>query len=61
MDKDGNPQEPQVVKVEPEEVAGVFDESALETVRKYKFKPAIKDGAPVDCIVRLPISFTLSQ
>lgn len=59
VDKDGNPQEPEVVKTEPDEVAGIFDESAIKTIKRFKFKPAIKDGKAVDCIVRLPITFTL--
>jgi protein TonB len=59
VDKDGNPQEPEVVKTEPEEVAGIFDDSAIKTIKRFKFKPAIKDGKAVDVIVRLPISFTL--
>lgn len=58
VDKDGKAQEPQVVRGEPE---GVFDESALAAVVKYKFRPAYKSGEPVDCIVNLPISFTLNQ
>jgi outer membrane biosynthesis protein TonB len=59
VDKEGNPQEPEVVSTEPDDVAGVFDDAAIDTVKRYKFKPAVKDGKPVDCIVKLPISFTL--
>ncbi|MFC1494178.1 energy transducer TonB [Thermodesulfobacteriota bacterium] len=58
VDKNGKAQEAQVVAGEPE---GVFDESALAAVAKYKFRPAYKNGEPVDCIVNLPISFTLNQ
>ena len=58
VDKDGKAQEPQVVLGEPE---GVFDQSALDAVVKYKFRPAYKNGEPVDCIVKLPIVFTLNQ
>lgn len=58
VDKEGKAQEPEVVIGEPE---GVFDESALVAVKKYKFRPAYKDGEPVDCIVKLPIVFTLNQ
>lgn len=58
VDKDGKAQEPQVVTGEPE---GVFDDSALAAVVKYKFRPAYKNGEPVDCIVKLPIVFTLNQ
>jgi len=58
VDKEGRAQEPQVVLGEPE---GVFDESALDAVVKYKFRPAYKNGEAVDCIVKLPIVFTLNQ
>jgi protein TonB len=58
VDKDGQAKEAQVVEGEPE---GVFDESALAAVQKYKFRPAYKNGEPVDCIVKLPIVFTLNQ
>ena len=33
-----------------------LDEKAIETVRKWKFKPAMKDGRPVAC--RVPVEFT---
>ena len=58
VDATGKAQEPQVVSSEPE---GVFDEAALEAVVKYRFKPAMKGGKPVDCIVKLPISFDLNE
>ncbi|MDM7919885.1 MAG: energy transducer TonB [Methanosarcina sp.] len=58
VDSNGMAREPQVVSAEPK---GVFEESALEAVVKYKFKPAKKGGKAVDCIVRLPISFSLSE
>lgn len=54
---DGVAHEAEVVEAEPE---GVFEESALAVVVKYKFKPAVKNGENVDCIVKLPIKFTLS-
>ena len=58
VDSNGRAQEPQVVSAEPE---GVFEEAALEAVIKYKFKPAMKGGEAVDCIVILPISFDLNE
>ena len=57
VDKDGYAQEPEVFSVEPEGAG--FEEAALKAILRYKFKPAIKDGEAVDCIVRLPISFEL--
>lgn len=58
VDANGVAREPQVVSAEPK---GVFEEAALEAVVKYKFKPAKKSGKAVDCIVKLPISFDLSE
>jgi len=56
VDTEGNVVEPEVTKSEPE---GVFDEAALEAISKYKFKPAVKDGKNVDCIVNAPMKFEL--
>jgi protein TonB len=58
VDSNGVPREPQVVSADP---PGVFEEAALEVVVKYKFRPAKKAGKAVDCIVKLPISFDLSE
>jgi protein TonB len=57
VDTDGLAREPQVEESEPE---GVFDEAALTALDRYKFRPAIKNGRAVLCIVRLPISFRLN-
>jgi protein TonB len=56
VDTDGIAKEPRVVEAEPE---GIFDESALKAIERYKFRPAMRNGKPVLCIVRLPISFKL--
>lgn len=56
VNKEGFVQDPEVYKAEPE---GVFEEAALTAISRYRFRPAIKDGEAVDCIVRLPISFDL--
>jgi protein TonB len=45
-----------VVSAEPE---GVFDEAAMKAVARYKFKPAVKDGEVVDCLVSQRILFSL--
>ena len=58
VDSEGRVKEPEVFKSEPE---GVFDEAAMEAVGKYEFKPAVKDGKNVDCIVHMPLKFTLGQ
>ncbi len=37
----------------------IFDESAVAAVKKWKFKPAQKDGAPVKMKLTIPIRFDL--
>jgi protein TonB len=59
VNAEGDVLEPEVAKVEPPDVAGVFDEAALQAVVRYKFKAAVKDGEPVDCIAMLPILFEI--
>ncbi len=54
--KDGRIRSPEIVEAAPK---GVFEASALEAVKKYKFRPATQNGKPVDCIVKLPIKFSL--
>ena len=58
VDSTGQAQEPEVVKSDP---PGVFDEAALAVVKKYKFRPAMKGGKAVDCIVKAPIKFSLNE
>ena len=58
VDKDGSVKNPQVVSAEPE---GVFEQAALDTVVKYKLKPAVKDGKNVSSIVNLAISFSMDD
>ena len=58
VDIEGWACEPEVVSAEPE---GVFEEAALDAVAEYRFKPALKDGKPVNCIVKMPIKFTMSE
>jgi protein TonB len=59
VDSEGDVLEPEVAEVDPPDIAGVFDEAALQAVIRYKFKAAIKDGEQVDCIVKLPIVFEI--
>jgi TonB family protein len=35
--------------------------AALETVRKWRFKPAQKDGQPVATVARAPVSFKIGD
>lgn len=61
VDVDGTAKEAEVVSADPPEVLEVFEEAALKAVERYKFKPAVKNGKAVLCIVKLPISFTLED
>jgi protein TonB len=38
-----------------------FEAPALEAIKKWKFKPAQKDGAPVKMKVTIPIRFNLED
>jgi protein TonB len=58
VDVDGRAKEPKVYKAEPQ---GLFEKAALRALQLYKFKPAIKNGKAVTCIVKLPISFKLNK
>jgi TonB family protein len=56
VDAQGNPQNPRVVRA----LGMGLDEKALEAVRKYKFKPAMKDGrTPVPVPVNIEVNFRL--
>lgn len=58
IDNEGYPREPEIYKAEPE---GYFEEAALESVAKFRFRPAVKDGKNVDCIARIPVVFSISK
>jgi len=56
VDAQGNPQNPRVVQA----LGMGLDEKALEAVRKYKFKPAMKDGkTPVPVMITVLVNFHL--
>jgi protein TonB len=56
VDAQGNPQNPRVVRA----LGMGLDEKALEAVRKYKFKPAMKDGhVPVPVMITVEVNFRL--
>jgi TonB family protein len=56
VDADGMPQNPLVVKPLP---AGLT-EAAIAAVRKYRFRPALKDGTtPVPTMITIAVNFTL--
>ena len=56
VDAQGNPQNPRVIRA----LGMGLDEKALEAVRKYKFKPALKDGrTPVPVMITIEVNFRL--
>jgi TonB family protein len=58
VDANGMPQNIHVIKsLEPS-----LDQNAIEAVKKYRFKPAIKDGTvPVPVVVNIEVNFRLSK
>ena len=56
VDAQGNPQNPRVVRA----LGMGLDEKAMEAVRKYRFKPAMKDGrTPVPVMITVEVNFRL--
>jgi TonB family protein len=56
VDAQGNPQNPRVIRA----LGMGLDEKAIEAVRKYKFKPAMKDGkTPVPVMITVEVNFRL--
>ncbi|HEY2471964.1 MAG TPA: energy transducer TonB [Terracidiphilus sp.] len=55
VDAQGNPQNPRVTRP----LGMGLDEKALEAVRKYKFKPAMKEGKPVPVMMSIEVNFRL--
>lgn len=58
VDTKGRVSQVSLIQAEPE---GVFEESALKAVRKWRFEPGKKDGQPVATWVQVPIRFELSR
>lgn len=56
VDIDGSVRKVEAVAAEP---VGIFEEAALKAVERYKFKPAIKNGDAVNCLMTQRIRFDL--
>jgi TonB family protein len=54
IDAQGNPTNVVVDRSEP---PGVFDQVSIDAARKWKFKPAVKDGRPVAGRISVPVQF----
>jgi protein TonB len=58
VDKNGNPTHVRVIRgIGPNGVGLGLDESAVETVKQYKFKPAMKNDKPVMVELNLEVDF----
>jgi|EndMetStandDraft_4_1072995.scaffolds.fasta_scaffold587877_1 protein TonB len=57
IDVQGNVVDPEVEKSSN----GAFDKPALAALKKWKFKPAKQDGAPVAIKVSIPIKFVFES
>jgi TonB family protein len=55
---DGRVIRPSIVEAEPK---GVFEQTVLEAIQKWKFKPGIYRGRPVATWVILPVQFRLAR
>jgi TonB family protein len=55
VDKFGNPQDPRVIRA----LGMGLDEKALDAVRKYKFKPAMKGNMAVPVRITIEVNFRL--
>ncbi len=57
VDTDGRVREVKLLR-SVDQISGV-DEEALETAKKWRFRPVMKNGVPVRALVTIEISFTL--
>jgi len=55
VDEKGNPSHIKVIK----SLGHGLDESAVDAVRKYKFKPATRDGVPVKVDLYIDVNFQI--
>ena len=56
IDESGDPLEPSVWRSSGHPL---LDRAALEAVRRWRFKPAERNGKPVGAVVQIPVSFRL--
>jgi periplasmic protein TonB len=57
IDEQGNVADTEIAKSSNEK----FDRFATEAIKKWKFKPARQDGAPVSVQVTIPIKFVAEE
>jgi TonB family protein len=57
VDAKGNPQNPRIVRA----LGLGLDAKAIEAVKRYKFKPAMKNGTPVPVMISVQVNFRLYE
>jgi protein TonB len=57
VDEKGNVVDPKVLKSSNPQ----FEQPALDAIVKWKFKPAMKDGAPVKIKIAIPLQFKVED
>jgi TonB family protein len=57
VDSEGVPQNVHIVK----SLGPAFDESALEAVKQWRYKPALKDGVPVSVETQVIVKFEIDE
>lgn len=55
IDAHGDPQNPRVIR----SLGMGLDDKALDAVRKYRFKPALRQGRPVPVVITVAVNFRL--
>jgi TonB family protein len=55
---DGSVSDPRIVGAEP---VGVFEQSAMDAIRKWRYKPVLREGSAVDQRARLRMKFALDN
>ncbi len=58
VDVDGTPKD---IKVEASSGYRELDQAAIETARKWRFNPNIRNGQKTEGYVRVPVNFNLNQ
>ncbi|MGE4551578.1 MAG: energy transducer TonB, partial [Desulfovibrionaceae bacterium] len=56
VEPDGAVSEVEVVSARPE---GIFEQAAIQAVRRWRFRPGLVQGRPVRTWMRIPITFQL--
>ena len=49
------------IELETSSGYGILDRDALEEVRRWRFKPALRGGVPVEMWIRQPVTYRLNE